>query len=157
MSSNQITGFFNRLEGSRKYAFGSMGVLGVANDSRIAGTFILRGQEAGAVVNVAPDWESYSYTKLDLSKDEDKAFFEAALAWDLELDGKKWVEGSGKSVSASVFLITSKVLTQPFYYSSSKRSGLYLFVRIIKCSVSSCLFTALLETLLLGGRDRKTQ
>jgi elongation factor 1-gamma len=99
MSSNQITGFFNRLEASRKYAFGSVGVLGVANDSRIAGTFILRGQEAGPVVNVAPDWESYSYTKLDLAKDEDKAFFDAALAWDLEIDGKKWVEGSGKAVS----------------------------------------------------------
>ena len=28
MSSNQIGGFFNRLEASRKYLFGSVGVLG---------------------------------------------------------------------------------------------------------------------------------
>ncbi|KAJ7258066.1 hypothetical protein B0H12DRAFT_1110037 [Mycena haematopus] len=93
MSNNQIGGFFNRLEGSRKYLFGSVGVLGEANNSLITGTVILRGQDPIAVVNVAPDWESYSYTKLDLSNAADKAFFEAALAWDLEVDGKKWVDG----------------------------------------------------------------
>ncbi|KAM6500682.1 hypothetical protein JOM56_003696 [Amanita muscaria] len=66
MSSNQIGGLFNRLEASRKYLFGSV---------------------------VAPDWESYAYSKLDLSNESDKWFFEAALAWDLEVDGKKWVDG----------------------------------------------------------------
>ncbi|KAJ7161123.1 elongation factor 1-gamma [Mycena filopes] len=93
MSNNQIGGFFNRLEASRKYLFGSVGVLGKANDSLISGALILRGQEAEPVVNVAPDWESYSFTKLDVSKDAEKAFFEAALAWDLEIDGKKWADG----------------------------------------------------------------
>ncbi|KAJ7108078.1 elongation factor 1-gamma [Mycena crocata] len=93
MSNNQIGGFFNRLEASRKYLFGSVGVLGAANASLISGALILRGQEAEPVVNVAPDWESYAFTKLDISKPEDKAFFEAALAWDLEIDGKKWVDG----------------------------------------------------------------
>ncbi|KAJ7038864.1 elongation factor 1-gamma [Mycena alexandri] len=93
MSNNQIGGFFNRLEASRKYLFGSMGVLGAANASLISGALILRGQEAEPVVNVAPDWESYSFSKLDVSKDAEKAFFEAALAWDLEIDGKKWVDG----------------------------------------------------------------
>jgi len=93
MSSNQIGGFFNRLEASRKYLFGSVGVLGQANNSVISGALILRGLEVGPVINVAPDWESYTYTKLDLSNESDKAFFEAALAWDLEIDGKKWVDG----------------------------------------------------------------
>ncbi|CCO33241.1 Elongation factor 1-gamma Short=EF-1-gamma [Rhizoctonia solani AG-1 IB] len=93
MSSNQIGGFFNRLEGSKKYLFGSVGVLGEANNSRISGVFILRGQDSKAVLDAAPDWESYEYKKIDLSNAEDKAFFEAALAWDLEIDGKKWVDG----------------------------------------------------------------
>jgi elongation factor 1-gamma len=93
MSSNQIFGLFNRLEASRKYGFGSVGVLGVANDSQITGVFIVRGQDIMPVVQVAPDWESYTFTKLDLKKAEDKAFFEAALAWDLEIDGKKWIDG----------------------------------------------------------------
>ncbi|KAF8169915.1 hypothetical protein K438DRAFT_1967666 [Mycena galopus ATCC 62051] len=93
MSNNQIGGFFNRLEASRKYLFGSVGVLGAANASLITGTLILRGQEAEPVMSAAPDWESYSFRKLDLAKEEDKKFFEAALAWDLEVDGKKWVDG----------------------------------------------------------------
>ncbi|KAI6022936.1 hypothetical protein PISMIDRAFT_677455 [Pisolithus microcarpus 441] len=93
MSSNQIGGFFNRLEASRKYLFGSMGVLGAANDSIIAGVLILRGQDVKPVVEVAPDYESYDYRKLDLENSEDKAFFEGALAWDLEIDGKKWQDG----------------------------------------------------------------
>ncbi|KIL64615.1 hypothetical protein M378DRAFT_24485 [Amanita muscaria Koide BX008] len=93
MSSNQIGGFFNRLEASRKYLFGSVGVLGEANNSVISGALILRGLEVEPVINAAPDWESYSYSKLDLSNESDKAFFEAALAWDLEVDGKKWVDG----------------------------------------------------------------
>ena len=99
MSSNQIGGFFNRLEASRKYLFGSMGVLGKSNDSLISGALIARGQDIKPVVDVAPDYESYDYKKLDLSNEEDKKFFEAALAWDLEIDGKAWVDG--KNVSSS--------------------------------------------------------
>lgn len=92
MSSNQIGGFFNRLEGSRKYLFGSVGVLGSANDSLISGVFILRGQDHKAVVDCAPDWESYAFEKLDIAG-TGKEFFEAALAWDLAIDGKKWADG----------------------------------------------------------------
>ncbi|KAF8994870.1 elongation factor 1-gamma [Cyathus striatus] len=93
MSANQIGGFFNRLEASRKYLFGSVGVLGETNNSIISGALILRGPDVTPVVDVAPDYESYAYKKLDLSNADDKAFFEAALAWDLEIDGKKWVDG----------------------------------------------------------------
>ena len=102
MSSNQIGGFFNRLEASRKYLFGSVGVLGTTGDSIITGALILRGQEVKPVIDVAPDWESYAYVKLDLKGNEDdRKFFEAALAWDLEIDGKKWVDG--KNVSSIFF------------------------------------------------------
>jgi len=94
MSSNQIGGFFNRLEASRKYLFGSVGVLGAANDSIITGVFITRGSDIKAAADCAPDWESYEYTPLNpFTEGADKAFFEGALAWDLEVDGKKWVDG----------------------------------------------------------------
>ncbi|KAG2130348.1 hypothetical protein DEU56DRAFT_467073 [Suillus clintonianus] len=94
MSSNQIGGFFNRLEASRKYLFGSMGVLGENNASVISGVLILRGQDSKLAVDCAPDFESYEYTKLDVfDNQEDKAFFEGALAWDLEVAGKKWADG----------------------------------------------------------------
>jgi len=93
MSSNQIGGFFNRLEASRKYLFGSVGVLGEANASIISGVLILRGQDVKPVVEVAPDFESYEYKRLDVANADDKGFFEAALAWDLEIGGKKWADG----------------------------------------------------------------
>jgi len=93
MSSNQLTGFYNRLEASRKYLFASAGILGENNNSIITGVLILRGLDFKPVMEVAPDWESYSYSKLDLSNEADKTFFEAALAWDLEVDGKKWADG----------------------------------------------------------------
>ena len=112
MSSNQIGGFFNRLEASRKYLFGSVGVLGETGNSVIAGTLILRGPDVKPVVDVAPDWESYEYRKLDVKgNDEDKAFFEAALAWDLEISGKKWVDG--KNVSFQDFASINRYLTLP--------------------------------------------
>ena len=97
MSSNQIGGFFNRLEASRKYLFGSLGVLGETNNSVISGVFITRGDDIKLAVDCAPDWESYEYKKLDLANDSDKKFFEDALAWDLELDGKKWADGKNVS------------------------------------------------------------
>lgn len=93
MSSNQIGGFFNRLEASRKYAFGSMGVCGANNDSVISGIFVVRGQDYKPVLDVAPDVDSYDYQKIDFENAEQKKFFEQALAWTLEIDGKKWVDG----------------------------------------------------------------
>jgi len=93
MSSNQVGGFFNRLEASRKYLFGSVGVCGKANDSIITGSLICRGQDIKPVVEVAPDWESYEFKRLDLSNAEDKAFFEGAMAWELEVEGKSWADG----------------------------------------------------------------
>ena len=97
MSSNLITGFFNRLEASRKYLFGSMGVLGTNNNSVISGALILRGQDVKPVVEVAPDWESYEFKRIDLENADDKAFFEAALAWDLTAGDKTWVDGKNVS------------------------------------------------------------
>ena len=108
MSSNLIGGFFNRLEASRKYLFGSVGVLGTNNNSVIAGVFILRGQDFKPVVEVAPDWESYNYKPIDLNNAEDKAFLEAALAWDLEIGDKKWTDGKNVSIiPSSIFSLQS--------------------------------------------------
>jgi elongation factor 1-gamma len=97
MSSNLIGGFFARLEAARKYLFGSVGVLGEANNSVISGVLIARGQEILPVVECAPDWESYEFKRLDLDNQADKEFFEAANAWDLVIDGKKWADGKNVS------------------------------------------------------------
>jgi hypothetical protein len=113
MSSNQVGGFFNRLEASRKYLFGSLGVLGEPNNSIIAGVFITRGDDIKLAVDCAPDWESYEYKKLDLTNDSDKKFFEDALAWDLELDGKKWADGKNVSYFELVHVKRFSVADDP--------------------------------------------
>ena len=81
-----------------------MGVLGNANNSLISGVLVLRGQDHKAVVEVAPDWESYEYKRLDVDASrEDKEFFEAALAWDLSVDNKPWADGKTVSYPSLTF------------------------------------------------------
>ncbi|KIW17213.1 hypothetical protein PV08_04404 [Exophiala spinifera] len=98
MTSNLIGGFFARLEASRKYLFGAASVYGQANDSVIQGAFLVRGDEALPAFDVAPDYESYEFTKLDPSKPEDKAFVEDQWSWDkpIEVNGKKYEWADGK-------------------------------------------------------------
>lgn len=54
---------------------------------------ILRGLDYVPVVSVAPDYESYECSAIDLENEEDKAHFEGSLAWDLKVGDKEWVDG----------------------------------------------------------------
>lgn len=69
---------------------------GVTNDSVVRGAFLIRGQEALPAFDVAPDYESYEFTKLDPKKD--KEFVEDMWAWDkpIEVSGKKYEWADGK-------------------------------------------------------------
>ncbi|KAM0285139.1 hypothetical protein ACHAQH_001568 [Verticillium albo-atrum] len=98
MSANLIGGFNARLEGSRKYLFGCASVYGEANASVIQGAFVIRGQEFMPVFDVAPDYESYEFTKLDPTKAEDKEFLENMWSWEkgVTVDGKEYPHASGK-------------------------------------------------------------
>ncbi|KAG8952992.1 hypothetical protein FRC00_006542, partial [Tulasnella sp. 408] len=91
-----------RLETSRKHLFGSMGVLGEASNSVIAGCLLARGPDYKPVIDVAPDWESYDFEPINVDNEADKAYFEAALAWDLEIDGKKWADGKNIQAAAAI-------------------------------------------------------
>ncbi len=98
MSNNLIGGFNNRLEGSRKYLFGCASVYGENNDSIIEGAFVIRGSEYLPVFDVAPDYESYSFTKLDPTNADDKAFVESMWKWDKPVvkGDKEYKHASGK-------------------------------------------------------------
>ena len=91
-------GFFTRLEASRKYIFGAASVYGVTNDSVVQGAFVIRGQDATPAFDVAPDFESYEFSKLDPSKAEDKAFVEDQWSWDkpIIVNGKEMAWADGK-------------------------------------------------------------
>ncbi|KIH88659.1 elongation factor 1-gamma [Sporothrix brasiliensis 5110] len=98
MSNNLIGGFNNRLEASRKYLFGCASVYGQNNDSVIEGAFVIRGEDYLPVFDVAPDYESYSFTKLDPTKAEDRAYVEAQWSWDkpVIVNGKEYPHADGK-------------------------------------------------------------
>ncbi|RGP79492.1 hypothetical protein FLONG3_2240, partial [Fusarium longipes] len=98
MSNNLIGGFNNRLEGSRKYIFGCAAVYGENNDSVIQGAFVIRGQEHVPAFDVAPDWESYEFTKLDPTKEEDRQFVSDAWGWEkgITVNGKEYKLADGK-------------------------------------------------------------
>ena len=91
-------GFFARLEGSRKYIFGAASVYGTAGDSIIKGAFVVRGQEALPAFDVAPDYESYEFTKLDPKNPEDREFVNDQWSWDkpIEVNGKSYEWADGK-------------------------------------------------------------
>ncbi|KYK56807.1 elongation factor 1-gamma 1 [Drechmeria coniospora] len=98
MSNNLIGGFNTRLEGSRKYIFGSASVYGENNNSVIQGAFVIRGQDHEGVFDVAPDWESYKFTKLSPKNAEDRAFLENMWSWEkpVTVDGKEYAHACGK-------------------------------------------------------------
>jgi elongation factor 1-gamma len=98
MSNNLIGGFNNRLEGSRKYIFGCAAVYGENNDSVIQGAFVIRGQEHVPAFDVAPDWESYNFEKLDPTNPEHRQFVEDAWGWEkpITVNGKEYKLADGK-------------------------------------------------------------
>ena len=59
---------------------------------------MIRGQDAGSAFDVAPDYESYEFKKLDASKAEDKAFLENMWTWEdgVEVNGKTYPFADGK-------------------------------------------------------------
>jgi elongation factor 1-gamma len=98
MSSNLIGGFFARLEASRKYIFGSASVYGETNNSIIQGAFLIRGQDATLAFDVAPDFESYEFTKLDPTKPLDKEYVDDQWTWEkpINFNGKEYPWAAGK-------------------------------------------------------------
>lgn len=98
MSNNLIGGFNTRLEASRKYLFGCASVYGENNNSVIQGAFIIRGQDYLPVFDVAPDYESYTFTKLDPKKAEDREYLEAQWTWEkpVVVDGKEYAHADGR-------------------------------------------------------------
>ncbi|OTB05759.1 hypothetical protein M426DRAFT_10208 [Hypoxylon sp. CI-4A] len=98
MSNNLIGGFNTRLEGSRKYIFGCASVYGENNDSVIEGAFVIRGQDYQPIFDVAPDYESYDFIKLDPTNEDDKAFVASMWTWDKPVthNGKEYKHASGK-------------------------------------------------------------
>lgn len=93
MSSNLIGGFFQRLDKARKYAFGAMNVFGQDNKNEISGVFLVRGQEIPAEIQEAADYDSYEWYKLNTDDTNSRELFNAHIANDDIIEGKKFADG----------------------------------------------------------------
>lgn len=75
--------------------FGAHSVYGTNYNCLTRGVYLVRGQDFKPAFEVAPDWESYDFTKLDPANDRKE--IEDLLAWDTSvfIDGKEypWVDG----------------------------------------------------------------
>lgn len=62
------------------------------------GAFLIRGQEAAPAFDVAPDWESYTFTKLDSNNPEDRKFVEDQWAQDVSItiNGTEYPNADGR-------------------------------------------------------------
>lgn len=91
MSNNLIGGFFNRLSASTKFIFGAAVVYGENNNNGIRGAFVVRGKEFEPAFDVAPDYESFSFTRIDPSNEADREELADLWAWDkpLIVNGEK--------------------------------------------------------------------
>ncbi|KAJ3265048.1 Elongation factor 1-gamma [Chytriomyces hyalinus] len=92
MSSNLVGGVYHRLESARKYAFGSLAVLGEDNKNSIAGYFVYRGQGIPAEVQESADFDSWTFTKVDPKDKKQQELFNAYIAWDEVIEGKKFAD-----------------------------------------------------------------
>ena len=92
MTSNAVTGFVQRCEEVRKYAYGQMYILNLDKPFEISGVWLLRGTAIEPMLTSNPDAEYYTWTKLDHTAPADRKLVEdywSIVPFEGELLGKK--------------------------------------------------------------------
>ena len=70
---NKVTGFLQRMDLARKYAFGKMLIAGAEPPFKVKGLWLFRGQEIPKfVIDECYDMELYDWKKVDLSDEAQK-------------------------------------------------------------------------------------
>lgn len=74
MTANLVSGFIQRADSLRKYAFGNMSILKSESESfyRVKGAWLIRGRSIQPMLDENPDAASYKWTQIDEDKEEDK-------------------------------------------------------------------------------------
>jgi len=88
MTSNLVSGFIQRSDSLRKYAFGVMQVIGTTGGQKVLGAWLLRGQDIKPMLTENDDAEYYTWTKLEQPPTEEQ-MKRLALLWceENEIDG----------------------------------------------------------------------
>ncbi|KAL0487251.1 elongation factor 1-gamma [Acrasis kona] len=97
MSCNLIGGFFRPLENLHKSAFASAVVLGETSDQEIHMLWLFKGTELPKDITTQdlgiPMAERFTFTKLDVSNEENKKLINDYLLWSDPIKGKKFQDG----------------------------------------------------------------
>jgi len=97
-SANLISGFLQRLDKLRKYAFGSLIIFGEDGNMEIAGCWLFRGQDVPAEMSECDDAEHYDWKKANLDDPQTKELVDDYFAWDstTKFGGRKSDFNQGK-------------------------------------------------------------
>lgn len=74
MTANLVSGFIQRSDSLRKYAFGNMNILKDPNEPfyRVMGGWLIRGKDIKPMLDENPDAAYYTWRKVDETNEEDK-------------------------------------------------------------------------------------
>jgi len=88
MTSNLVSGFVQRSDSLRKYAFGVMQVIGTQSGQKVVGAWLLRGQDIKPMLSENDDAEYYTWTKLGQPPtEEEKKRIEDLWCSEDQIDG----------------------------------------------------------------------
>lgn len=89
-ASNMVGGFLQRLDNNfRKYSFGVINIVGEGNNFDYQGVFMFRGADIPEEMQSHPSFEYHTFTKLDISKPDDKKLIADYFCNDDEVEGLK--------------------------------------------------------------------
>ena len=93
MTCNLVTGLFARMDAMRKYCFGTMLIFGEDDKNEISGFFVIRGTEMPELMKEVPDYDCYTWTKMDIQDAKQVELFNDYLAWEGDFGGKTVNQG----------------------------------------------------------------
>jgi len=96
MTANLVSGFLQRLDKLRKYAFGSMIIFGEDGSLEVSGVWMFRGLNVPEEMTECDDAEVYNWKKLNHEEPEIKELIEDFFAWDGKFGGRTKQFNQGK-------------------------------------------------------------
>ncbi|KAH7823866.1 Glutathione S-transferase domain-containing protein [Monocercomonoides exilis] len=85
---NLVSGWLQRLESIRKTAFGSVLILGKNGDLQSMGCWLWNDKDMPAGMSECPDFESWTWRKMDPASEADRKLFEELCEWEGSFGGK---------------------------------------------------------------------
>jgi len=82
MGANLVSGFLQRLDKLRKYAFGSFLIFGEDNKMEVAGCWVFRGKGIPEEMSECDDAEHYDWKQANLEEESTRELINDYFAWD---------------------------------------------------------------------------